>query len=725
LEWKQLHATFGHLDSRELTLRSGFNLIYAPNESGKSTWCAFLRTMLYGFPARSRGEGADKNRYAPWSGKSMEGSADLIANGSALTITRQTARAGNPMASFSATYTGTSTPVPGLSGSNCGELLTGVPREVFERSAFIAQNSMVIDQDTELERRITALLSSGDEGLSYTEAAERLKKQLHQRRYNKNGQLPALEQELLQIGEQLERSRSLQEQIRQLHQQLLPLEQQEEHLLQQLANTTAQGETDTHREYALLQAQAEQADALVRQYRLDTGSLPSRSELSALKSAAGSILVNQLTERNARAQLQLRRQEREQAELEVDTFPLFASLTGKEAKEQADADRRRWRSCKLRKKLFLAAPLLPLVLSLCILLERISLPGWTAVLPLLLIPLFLSLAAVQNRRAAKLLSAYGDSQADFSRQADAYYIIYEKFAACRKAEEDTRQRAEHLSAALQDSREEIVAQARVFDPAVSDLSSATASIDRAIALWKRLEAARQTQEQLYERCEILGSVLGDAAGTSGNSTRLKEQLTALRQQQKTLRFSLAAAQSELQRIGDPAALEEMLLSKKQAHTALQTEYDALSLALAALSDAHTALQNRFSPELGKKSAKYFAKLTKGKYNTILLSKDLQASVRQESSPVSHPFWQLSQGTTEQLYLAVRLAICESVLPADKSVPLVLDDALCSFDDARMAAALDLLMEIAEHRQVLFFTCQKREAQYLRQAYPDRVFYSTL
>ena len=54
-----------------------------------------------------------------------------------------------------------------------------------------------------------------------------------------------------------------------------------------------------------------------------------------------------------------------------------------------------------------------------------------------------------------------------------------------------------------------------------------------------------------------------------------------------------------------------------------------------------------------------------------------------------------------------------MLPADKAAPLVLDDALTSFDDARMAAALELLVQTAQTRQVLLFTCQKRESVYLQ------------
>ena len=72
---------------------------------------------------------------------------------------------------------------------------------------------------------------------------------------------------------------------------------------------------------------------------------------------------------------------------------------------------------------------------------------------------------------------------------------------------------------------------------------------------------------------------------------------------------------------------------------------------------------------------------------------------------------LSQGTADQLYLAVRLAVCELVLPAEEPCPLVLDDALANFDDSRCAAALQFLKEAAGNRQILLFTCHSREGEF--------------
>ena len=219
-----LNGTFGRLDHSELTLSAGLNLLYAPNETGKSTWGAFIRTMLYGLSTRERGPLADKNRYAPWGGAPMQGRMDLSADGCGCTLLRETRRAASPMGEFSCTYAGTGTPVPGITGQNAGDVLLGVPREVFERSAFIGQNALAVDQNAELERRIAALITTGEEGTSYTESYERLKKQLNRRRHNKTGLIPALERETDQLHGTLAQLDALQEQARQSRTELDALE---------------------------------------------------------------------------------------------------------------------------------------------------------------------------------------------------------------------------------------------------------------------------------------------------------------------------------------------------------------------------------------------------------------------------------------------------------------------------------------------------------------------
>jgi len=146
----------------------------------------------------------DKLRYAPWSGAPMEGTMELTADRCDITITRRTKSKSAPMKDFSATYTGTNTPVKGLTASNAGEQLTGVSKDVFRRSAFIAQGAVSLSGSPELEKRINSIVSTGEEQTSYSEADERLRQWQRKRRYNRRGMLPELEGRMDEMRRRLE-----------------------------------------------------------------------------------------------------------------------------------------------------------------------------------------------------------------------------------------------------------------------------------------------------------------------------------------------------------------------------------------------------------------------------------------------------------------------------------------------------------------------------------------
>ena len=112
----KMTATFGKLEHETLTLEPGLNIITAPNEWGKSTWCAFLIAMLYGLDTRAKSTKtalADKERYQPWSGSPMSGRIDINWNGRDITIERTTRRR-VPLGEFKAYETISGLPVEEL-----------------------------------------------------------------------------------------------------------------------------------------------------------------------------------------------------------------------------------------------------------------------------------------------------------------------------------------------------------------------------------------------------------------------------------------------------------------------------------------------------------------------------------------------------------------------------------------------------------------------------------
>ena len=163
--------------------------------------------------------------------------------------------------------------------------------------------------------------------------------------------------------------------------------------------------------------------------------------------------------------------------------------------------------------------------------------------------------------------------------------------------------------------------------------------------------------------------------------------------------------------GAEDAPQRIARKQEQLHR-LQGEYDSLALALDVLRSANTTLQNRFSPELGRRAAEIFADMTGSPWSHILLDREFRLSAEAGSDPTRRSVQLLSSGTADQLYLAVRLAICEMVLPAEQNAPLILDDALLTFDDERLHKTLDYLVRLGEQRQILLFSCQSREADYL-------------
>lgn len=195
----KLTASFGKLNGDTLELKDGLNVISAPNESGKSTWCAFIRTMLYGIDSAERAKTGylpDKARYAPWSGAPMQGEMEVTVGDKNISISRETRLKTAPMREFSAVYTGTNIPVEGMTGQNAGEMLTGATKEVFRRSALIEQGQVAVSGSPELEKRIAAIVSTGDEDCSFAEADDTLRTWQRKRRYNRRGKLPEFEQEI-------------------------------------------------------------------------------------------------------------------------------------------------------------------------------------------------------------------------------------------------------------------------------------------------------------------------------------------------------------------------------------------------------------------------------------------------------------------------------------------------------------------------------------------------
>ena len=720
MEIHYLNATFGRLEHQELHLHPGLNLICAPNESGKSTWSAFIRTMLYGLSTRDRGPLADKNRYAPWSGAAMQGRMDLLADGRACTLLRNTRRANAPMGGFSCTYTGTATPVEGLTALNAGEQLLGVPREVFERSAFIGQNALAVQHDTELERRISALITTGEEDASYTESYERLKKHLNRRRSNRtNGQIPVLEREIDRVQETLREVDALQQQARQAQEETDTLERRAAALQRQATQQQAQQRQERVNAYRDAVQAAEDAQRRADALTHAAAALPEDTALSLLEGQAAALPpeLSALAEKRRAAEDTRRAAEETRAAWEA--HPLYP--------DDAAALERRADAIVPEKA---PSPFLPFFTGSLVVVATVLafLLRSRGLLPFCLFLTMAGLGAIATLLAVKFRRQAIVERKNFAAQQRA--ALEEQIAEylpLRQQAADDAEAARRAQALADDAEEScrarltaLLVQVRRFAPEAAGLSDAQTALAELRRRRSALAAAQQQAREaaLYRdalRGQLTEAELSQPAATITPDTA-EDVTEALAQAQQALTEARRRYDTLLGRIRalDSSSDLTAQLSQKQEELArLQEEYDAIALAMTALEQANTTLQNRFSPALGARAAEIFAALTAGKYDKVLLSSDLSLSAEAAGDPMSRSIQQLSQGAADQLYLAVRLAICDMVLPAEKHVPLILDDALVTFDDDRLRAALDYLLSESKNRQILLFTCHDRERAYLQ------------
>lgn len=711
-----LTATFGRLEHQELTLSPGLNVLYAPNETGKSTWGAFIRTMLYGLSTRERGPLADKNRFAPWSGAAMQGRMDVSAAEGAYTLLRDTKRASSPMGEFSCTYTGTATPVAGITAQNAGEALLGVPREVFERSAFIGQNALAVDQDAELERRIAALITTGEEDTSYSQSYERLKKQLNRRKHNKTGLIPALEREIDDLQLSLRDLDALEAQARQAQNALDELEQQAAALRQQAAQWQALEQQSRAVEYAKAAQNADEAARRASLLEESAAGLPDGQGLVLLEGQAAALQEDLSGLAQQRREAEQARQAAESAREALAAHPLYpADETALRQRADAIAPEK---APTVLLPIFTAG-IIVIAGMLAFLFRADPLPFWIFTAMAALGIVTTTAAVTLRRRAIAERQKFAESQrAKLEAQIAEYLPLREQEARLQAEARRLNDAADGAEDTCRRRLAGLLAQVRTFEPAVTDLSGAQIALANVRRRQVELTAARQQAREaaLYrDALQKPDRPVAAAAMPSVPALSKEDVDTELVRVQARLaaeRSRLDTLTGQIRSLDRSSDLQDQLAQKQEQLSSLQAEYDAIALAMDALTQANTTLQNRFSPALGARAAEIFSAITAGRYDKVLLSRDFSLSAEMAGDPVGRSIRLLSQGAADQLYLAVRLAICDMVLPAEKRVPLILDDALVSFDDDRLRAALDYLLAESEKRQILLFSCQKREMDYL-------------
>ena len=207
------------------------------------------------------------------------------------------------------------------------------------------------------------------------------------------------------------------------------------------------------------------------------------------------------------------------------------------------------------------------------------------------------------------------------------------------------------------------------------------------------------QLDIAENAEGIATLEHELADLSGDIGRIGERLEGVAQdleelendrEHSRLRFELAQSTEKLER-----AAEQWL---------------ALEAAAKTIDSMRRNFERTCQPRVLGMASRHLHRMTGGRFTNIWTPLDRRELRIEDARASSYSVEQLSSGSREQLFLAVRLALIEELAQKGVRLPIILDDVFVNFDESRAAAAADVLLDFAaQGQQVLFFTCHKHLA----------------
>ena len=703
----RMTATFGKLEHETLTLEPGLNVIEAPNEWGKTTWCTFLVTMFYGLDTRAKTTKtalADKEKYAPWSGSPMAGRIDLNWNGRDITIERST-KGRTPLGVFRAYETDTGLAVPELTASSCGVLLLGTEQSVYRRTGFIRQPDMPVSQDDALRRRLNALVTTGDETGDSDRLEAELKDLRNKCRYNRSGLLPQAEA----------RRKDLEEKITELD----SLEIQSRKLRERLGEVKSWVRVLENHQDALRYAAAEADAARVAEAR----DLRDRveTEMTNLEQICAKLPSREEVDRKIKTietyREDLAAYQSEEAQTAENPLPpvppeQFRGMTLEQAGKMVDEDCRQYALLTGKNRFLFLMLLGGLLLLGCI--PAAIMKEYIVVVALGIVGLALLILGAQKkknqlREAQTLEEKYG------SPYPEAWMTVFRKYETEKKAFDQalldyrvTRGDLDIQKTFLQKQRESLFG-GQSPDQVLEiwqQMQKKWTLLDSLTQEFRKADKYLNTLQEMAKKAVRKPAMEDILVYSAGETESLLQEAYA---EQQRLHSRLGQYEGRMEALGKTDTLQAELEKVNQRIGKLEETYAAVTLALDTLAQARQSLQRKFAPRIAGRAQQLLSQMTAGRYDRLTLNEDLSLLAATEQEDVLREVLWRSDGTMDQLYLALRLAVAEELIP---DVPLVLDDAFVRFDDTRLKAALETLKDTAREKQVILFTCQHREKEAL-------------
>ncbi len=670
-----IQGHFGNINGQKIDFSDKLCSRVLPNGWGKTTLCAFIRVMLYGLNTSRRDSAnalSDKTKYYPQDGKPMSGRITVEFAGRPITIIRESNRNGL-MQDFQAFYEDTGEPCTQLTARNCGEVLLGMSEDAFLSSAMVDGMDMT-RPSSELNELLISLAQTGDSNTRCSSALKTLIRwRLDLNSGNGHGEQPRLEKDYQAAQKHLDDIQALESQMVKQRQKAAMLTEKAEEIHNQYEKI--------YRNYAGKIAEEESSlvvlkkDVEKRIKHLKAG-LPDeillREAEDALYGYEGAV--------------ELEREKRKNMPYVDSEF--------KNAVEQVEERRTKEevkRNLIMRPKIRWPAMALALLLAIAAAASALANIDWGELTPYM--PYILSGMALLSVLTCFIGSVprLGDPDEDYDESKQQLDIEHKKTVG-----------AQHMATSvLQDQYDAAVRAASKIWPNVKTIEQAGEWIRGAR---HDLQLLRQEQSKLQDilveikKMENSRNIDVDAQKLV-DSARVKA--VEARHAAEYAQQELSRMQGRVQTLGNAAQWRNTRDKIKVAIANSEQQMDALKMAEKIIEEQNAVLSARISPKITELAEQYMAYLTSDSYKEIKLDSSLRARCAGDDGTLLDAL-RLSSGTRDQLYFALRLAVCK-VLTGDESVPIILDDPFVTWDNKRSEKGLRLLQSFANERQVILLT----------------------
>lgn len=221
-----------------------------------------------------------------------------------------------------------------------------------------------------------------------------------------------------------------------------------------------------------------------------------------------------------------------------------------------------------------------------------------------------------------------------------------------------------------------------------------------------MDELTRAEEELETHRTALAELSAELQNLSNDERRYDVELQKQNEKQTEL-------EGKLQHLANVKNRAEMLKRTLDENDAISTEIDAINLAAETMTELQGSIQSSFGHYLNKEAGELIAGITGGVYDSMWIDQNLDIFMNTPGKIV--PIEDVSSGTMDQIYLALRLAAARLIQgdrgAVEARLPLIFDDSFAMYDEQRLASALRYITEI-HHGQILLFTCHTREQRIL-------------